>query len=427
MSHDGRCPEAETLAQLSAGELRGRQLQACLRHLEDCPRCRVEAEALARLRALLQEAPTPAAPPDLRPRICLLLPSLRKIRALTCRRAHALISAWLDGEVAEADRERLWAHLFRCAPCLRRFRETESLSAAARRSPTRDAQPAPRYLPQRILAAVAREESQRRRQPARRAPVAVRRTGFAALAGAAVLALVLLAGLRAPAPGPAVVAQSPRETAGAAAPAVAPTPGVAAPPTVPAAAGVAGEPPGVSGVAPARTVSAVPATLAEAGRGWLRNLLSRPPAPSVVLPAAENPTQPAPSVTTPPAPPLAVALVPAPAFSPTPEAVPAPAPVAPVVPAPAPAPAPPMVLASLPSPAPAAADQETAPAPSGATPGQPESARALLLTPVQGNSVVVYERHSADQDLSLAIASRSLNKYARDQQRSQPRELIVAR
>jgi hypothetical protein len=86
-----------------------------------------------------------------------------------------------------------------------------------------------------------------------------------------------------------------------------------------------------------------------------------------------------------------------------------------------------MVLASLPSPAPAAADQETAPAPSGATPGQPESARALLLTPVQGNSVVVYERHSADQDLSLAIASRSLNKYARDQQRSQPRELIVAR
>jgi anti-sigma factor RsiW len=75
MSRDGRCPTAETLAQFSAGELQGRSLQACRQHVQGCPRCRAEAESLARLHALLQQAPIPAAPAGLAARLLAVLPS----------------------------------------------------------------------------------------------------------------------------------------------------------------------------------------------------------------------------------------------------------------------------------------------------------------------------------------------------------------
>jgi hypothetical protein len=318
----------------------------------------------------------------------------------------------MDGEVAEADRERLWAHLFRCAPCLRRFREMEALAAATRRP----AAPAPRYLRQRILAAVAHEAELPHRRPSR-APIR------AALAGAVVVAIMVVVGLRPPSPGgssvapPGPVAQATGETVGAPV-----TPGPTAVAAVPSA-------PSDSGVAPETLETAVPAAATEpalplpATGGWLHNLLNRTPAAPAVRAGAETRPQPAPA-----------APVPTPAAPEETPVVPSAAPVAassPAVPAPAPAPAPgaPVVLAALPpAPAPAAPGRSATAAPAAPPPpSQPESVRQLLLTPVQSSSVVVYQSQPQDKDVSLAEASHSLNAFTRDQQRSLPHSMVVAR
>ncbi len=406
MASKGGCPRAERLSQYLDGELPRRVQAAVARHLHGCPRCRQEIEALERLQALLGQARAPAVAPDLASRIQAACAGVRAVGSLSCRRARALISVSLDGELEASDEERLWAHLFQCPRCLRRYRETERLTAIARRP--REVT-APAYLPARILAAVRGLR-----------PAPSRRVRRPAVVGLSAAVLVLVAGVLTLAlHGPRTPLSRPAQ-----APAVAyHLPG---PPAVEAkppadAASVASTPEAQAGSRQAARRSApLPARGGES--------LPAPPGAEVALPmpSAELAT-PAPHLPAAPLPagPASAYAAPTPAPAPTP--IPAPS----ALPLPTP---PPAAIAAVPPSIPATPRPLEAPSlqppPALATRPvvthtPPEPVRQLRWTPAQESSVVVFQRRPSDHDKALAAASEALSNYERRLQRSETKGIVV--
>jgi predicted anti-sigma-YlaC factor YlaD len=92
----------DRLEALLDGALDEHERRCCERHLAACGRCRELAETLA----------AAAPPPD-----DLLGAVLARTSGPACASAESRLCAWLDGELAGADRELMGAHLESCADC----------------------------------------------------------------------------------------------------------------------------------------------------------------------------------------------------------------------------------------------------------------------------------------------------------------------
>ncbi|MDW7981931.1 MAG: zf-HC2 domain-containing protein [Thermomicrobium sp.] len=78
-----------------------------------------------------------------------------------CRSFRPLLSAYLDGELSDEERQRLLTHLARCADCHRRLREYEELRERLRRLPA--IPPPPRHLQREIWERLTDVEASQRR------------------------------------------------------------------------------------------------------------------------------------------------------------------------------------------------------------------------------------------------------------------------
>ncbi len=414
MSWKERCPEAETLLQLSEGILHGRRRRTCLVHVRSCPRCREELAAAEGLCRVLDRFASPQAAPDLAARVLQALCKTQPLAALTCRQARDLISPCLDKEATPEEAERLWAHLFLCGPCLRRYRETERLAVMSRRhEPVR----VPAHLLPRVLGAVAQSAGLRRRRPAVRLAPA----GLAALgSAAAVLAGLLL--LRSPAPGPTGEGGPARSVVEAASPV--PEESAVRVAEIP----VPGQPKtGQAGLAVAPEVKRSVSTGAR--------VTFAPPAPRVTPPSSAMPVKVAPAPAPTPVPvasPVEPHTVTAPAYVPptrTPEPMPLPA----RPPSPALTASPPITVAAAPTRPPAVpptgvpAERESPSPKPLVVSSEPEAVRQLRWTPSQGSEVVVIRHTGRESDAALAEVNEALNEYGRQLRRTQPRPLVVVR
>lgn len=410
-----RCPEAETLLQFSEETLRGRRRRACAKHVRTCPRCREELAVAGRLSGLLSRFSPPQTSPDLAARLLQALPEAEPLAPLTCRQARNLISPCLDNEATPQQEERLWAHLFLCGSCLRRFRETERLAAiSGRHEPVQ----IPAHLLRRVLAAVAESAAQPRRRPALRLAPA----GLAAV-GSAVALLTGLLLLRSPARPPTAEVRPPTSVAEAGS-------------SVPAGP-------------PARLAETLAAGRPEAGRptptaapegrrpsSAAARAIVAPPAPGLAPPPSTPPVRVGPASAPMPMPfvsPAEPRAVPAPAYTPPAPRTPEPVPLPARPPSPAPPAAPPVAVAAAPShpavaPPPAApAERESPPPRALVVSSEPEAVRQLRWTPSQSSEVVVIRRTGHDGESALAEVNEALNEYGRQLRRTQPRALVVVR
>jgi anti-sigma factor RsiW len=396
------CPPADLLNEYADGRLSGARRSALERHLAACASCRAEVRRVERLREVLRRAVAPEAPADLPAHIRRQVARTAPVPVIACRQARRLMTEELDGQIASADHERLWAHLFNCVGCLRQFQETRRMVGSLRRP----APVAPPELAGRIRAAIAGLAPRRQRRPAVRwAPVGA--------VAAAVLVVAVLATqfARAPATGPAL----PRNSQMASQPAPEPAPGT----PIPATAATSPAPPATPSAAerfrawvtrettPSAPPVTLPAVITSVGNGSERPIAYRPASPAT--PAVSGPASSAPEAPEP----LRVSSPPPPA----PQAAPAPAPE-PETPAPA-------RVAYVPAPSPAAA---AAPPVEGEHPlvshNSPEQVRQLRWVPVQPASVVVFQRDGGN-DQALAQVDHAINSYERHLQRSQPRMVVV--
>ena len=107
---------------------------------------------------------------------------------LACKQVEEALSAFLDGEVIDAERREIEAHLSVCPGCQSRYRAEQSVRSFVRQRRNRLVEPAPPDLRLRIVRAVQAEETKRRWDAMSR-----RRT-FGLLALAASLVLAALGG-----------------------------------------------------------------------------------------------------------------------------------------------------------------------------------------------------------------------------------------
>lgn len=408
MHADRRCPPEDTLSQFRQGELSDAQQRWVQRHLQACAACREAMAEERRLDELLSAFSVSGPPAGLADRIMAAAPGPKTITPVACREARRMMDVVVDGEGTPEQEERLWAHMFGCAACLRRYRETEALVRIPRTSPVAAA---PAWLPQRILAALAAPQVAPRRLAWKGAPTA------AALAAVAVLVAAISLGLRAPQTAPVPVETPPPSV-------------VSTAPTTPEAAPRIAELP--RDLPPASTVTR-PDRRGEGTRLAYRAPASRPPGLRTPSPAPAMPIPPAsptrPDVSGPA--PTPAAVLPVPVYS-TPPA-PAPRPSAPSALLPAPVPAPPSVMSlaeaprTLGTPPPAPGVTGVAPTRPVVVSTPPQDTRPLRLTPSQPASVVVIHRQPEEHDSALADAGQALTRYGQELKRSQPRQLIVAK
>ncbi len=106
----------------------------------------------------------------------------------SCRSYRPLLSAYLDGELSDEERRRLFAHLAICADCQRRLQEYQSLRERLRRLPPTP--PPPQQLQRELWQRLA--ESEREKRHSHRFRIAFTAT---ALSVAIILALVLSASI----------------------------------------------------------------------------------------------------------------------------------------------------------------------------------------------------------------------------------------
>ena len=374
------CPEANWLCEYVDGALpRGRR-EAVARHLCACASCRAEVAGLERLRAAMLSAAAAPAPADLPERITRLTADATAIAPITCRAARRLLDGELDGQLETAEHEGLWAHLFNCVGCLRRFEERKRVVTTLR---VPVAAEAPAELAGRIRAAVAALGTQRVRRPRR----SWARAGAALAAASVLLALMFTIHTSPPVtPGGAPGLPGPSVT-------IAPSAVPAGPAAAASATTTAGRMARTAKASPpSARVAAVPPRTAPGARAAVRpgaTPRARTPLPPAVRPKVARP---------------AVLPVPSPTEAPRIAATP-PAPLAP---------APVAIPPATPSARPLVAHHPT-----------PEL-RELRLVPVQPASVVVFQRQPGN-DVALAEAGRALNDYERSLKRAQTREIVIAR
>ena len=81
---------------------------------------------------------------------------------LACNRIEETLSAFLDGEVTEAERKEIEAHLSACPGCQSQYRAEQSVRSFVRQRRNQLVEPAPPDLRLRIVRAVQAEETKRR-------------------------------------------------------------------------------------------------------------------------------------------------------------------------------------------------------------------------------------------------------------------------
>lgn len=116
----------ELLSCLVDGELGGQSLESVEVHMSACDGCRRELDAT---RALVAAA---ALVGQVQPPAGLKHGILRAVReAQACERISAMLSAYLDSELADAERDRVTAHLEACERCSRELGALKLLVGAA--------------------------------------------------------------------------------------------------------------------------------------------------------------------------------------------------------------------------------------------------------------------------------------------------------
>jgi anti-sigma factor RsiW len=187
------CPDILELQSLIDRQLPPDRQQAVETHLAACPACAAQANALRTMAEALRAHITTVVVPDALPkglqeRLLRAVATAPPVRHLSCRKVLPQLTAYLDGELSDADAAAIEAHSFTCEKCFTALSElravTETLAARQRAVPSEQ-------LLGRIMAALRREAVQAR-SPQRRWLGRVAWQPLAAgLAAAVVLAAVI--------------------------------------------------------------------------------------------------------------------------------------------------------------------------------------------------------------------------------------------
>lgn len=151
------------------GELSNAERQSVEWHLRECEACRSELRELERTKQFALQLGDVPPPPSLRQGIMA-----RVEKEKECQTVRLLLGAYLDEEIAEAERKRVELHCASCADCQKELETTRKVRGVLQTLP--EVEP-PIYLRARIYASIERK------------PLLVRRValGFATLAAAASL------------------------------------------------------------------------------------------------------------------------------------------------------------------------------------------------------------------------------------------------
>jgi anti-sigma factor (TIGR02949 family) len=156
------------------GELSKAEREAVEWHLRECERCRSELRELERVKSFARQVEEVQPPISLRERIMA-----RVAKEKECEVVRPLLTLYADGDISEADREKVEEHIAMCEDCKEELEGERKLKELLHSLPEVEA---PRYLRQRIYAAIERR------------PIFLRRIaiGFTTLAAAASLVFFAL-------------------------------------------------------------------------------------------------------------------------------------------------------------------------------------------------------------------------------------------
>lgn len=122
---------------------------AWARHLTTCAVCRAEAEADARLQALLAQLPEMAPPAALRDTLTLLDAEVRG-QTLTCAQTVDLLEPWREGALERVQAFLVEDHLLVCPTCAQALADSQRLTTLLRTLPALEP---PAVIAERIAAA----------------------------------------------------------------------------------------------------------------------------------------------------------------------------------------------------------------------------------------------------------------------------------
>jgi len=196
------CPSEGEIQEYIDGELAGEQTSRLASHIRLCPDCRRLYQRLMAISQSLANQPPPVASERLKDTILQATSRTRPVRAVSCRAAQRLISAYLDGELSPKQQQQCEAHIFTCPDCYRIFKQSQQVVAVLHAVPPVTV---PAGLDKRVHHAVT--ESVAANEPEIIGYVGKRiswRTVGVALAGAAAAAVIVLGLILAPQnlPGP---------------------------------------------------------------------------------------------------------------------------------------------------------------------------------------------------------------------------------
>ncbi len=153
-----RCPRPQKIQAYVDRELTGTEAALIATHLHSCPHCGSIHDWLLLISQTLSGRPRPRAREDLLPLICQTVDSAPQVPRISCKRARALISPHLDGELNSTEQVLLWRHMFACEECYRELKQTEQITEALHRQ-TRPV-PVSADLAVRIHDAIAADRAQ---------------------------------------------------------------------------------------------------------------------------------------------------------------------------------------------------------------------------------------------------------------------------
>ncbi len=192
----GRCPQPQEIQAYVDRELTGTEAALLAAHLHSCPHCQQIHDSLLLISQALSARPRPRAREDLLELTCQAVDSAPHVPRISCKRARALISPHLDGELSPTEQLLLWRHVFACEQCYQQLKQTEQVTEALHQH-TRPV-PVSADLAGRIHDAVAADRAQREVgiiRPARwgisRRAIGVAATGVAS-AAALIIGLLLV-------------------------------------------------------------------------------------------------------------------------------------------------------------------------------------------------------------------------------------------
>lgn len=156
------------------GELSKAERESVEWHLQECERCRSELRELESVKSFARQVEEVQPPISLRERIMA-----RVAKEQECEVVRPLLTLYADGDISEAEKEKVEEHIAMCGDCKEELEGEKKLQELLHSLPEVEA---PRYLRQRIYAAIERR------------PIFLRRIaiGFTTLAAAASLVFFAL-------------------------------------------------------------------------------------------------------------------------------------------------------------------------------------------------------------------------------------------